>query len=304
MHQVSFQILSRGQWRLEAADWSRMFFRRWLNCVSFLISCRRRAVCRYGETTPEPRRYGDEVVNAGQNIGVNGPVSTWTSIPRSVLGTLNPSIRLSILLMNSMSDVLHSDAFAPKGTNSASSIDEILNSQICHIIRAGGECVESVVAKYFDGVHKWLPIISKKRFYERLQFFQSMPTADFSILLLTMHLMAQHPSPDFDADQDREILYLATKSLFTQVQTFIPSSMCLAQAGIILARYEHGHGMIEAAYITIGTTSRIASAIGIDLSQCSQEMQGTDAWFDEEEALATWWGLVICDRYAITSMPC
>jgi hypothetical protein len=205
--------------------------------------------------------------------------------------------------MNSISDVLHTDALAPKATQSPSSIDEIFNSQICHIIRAGGESIESVVARYFNGVHKWLPIISQKRFCDRLQFSQTMPTADFSILLLTMHLIAQHPCSDYDIDQDREILYLATKTLFTQVQSFIPSSMSLAQAGTILARYEHAHGMVEAAYITIGTSSRIASAIGIDFSQCSQEMQGTDAWFDDEEALSTWWGLVICDRYAvITSM--
>ncbi|TVY41846.1 hypothetical protein LOCC1_G004833 [Lachnellula occidentalis] len=111
-----------------------------------------------------------------------------------------------------------------------------------------------------------------------------------------MHLMAQQPSSDFDVDQDREILYLATKTLFTQVQTFIPSSMCLVQAGVILASYERGHERIEAAYITIGTAARLASAIGIDTAQCSQELQGSDIWFDEEEALATWWGLMICDR--------
>jgi len=196
-----------------------------------------------------------------------------------------------------MSDVLYSDALGPKDTQSNTSIDNIFHSQVCHLIRTDGDYIESVASRHFNGVHKWLPIVSRKRFYDRLQFFQSLPTADFSILLLAMHLMAQRPSSDFDADQDREILYLATKTLFTQVQTFIPSSMCLVQTGIILASYERAHGMIEAAYISIGTTARLACAIGIDSAQCSQELQGSDAWLDEEEALATWWGLVICDRY-------
>lgn len=200
--------------------------------------------------------------------------------------------------MNSISDVLHSDALGTKSTQSTTSIDSIINLQVCHIIRAGGESVEGVISSHFSGVHKWLPIISMKRFYDRFHFSQLPPTADFSILLLAMRLIAQHTSSDSDEDQDREILYLATKTLFTQVQTFIPSSMCLVQAAVIIARYEHAHGMIEAAYTSIGTSSRLASVIGIDNAQCSQELQGSDAWFDEEEALATWWGLVICDRYA------
>ncbi|TVY40930.1 hypothetical protein LSUB1_G002748 [Lachnellula subtilissima] len=268
-------------------------------CDKKLPSCsqciKRRAVCRYGEHL-EPRRYGDDIINACQNIGVNGPTSTWTAIPRSILGKLNPGIRLSILLMNSMSDVLYSDALGPNDAPSATSIDNIIHSQVCHLIRTDGNYIESVASKHFQGVHKWLPIISKKRFYDRLQYFQLHPTADFSMLLLTMHLMAQQPSSDFDVDQDREILYLATKTLFTQVQTFIPSSMCLVQAGVILASYERGHERIEAAYISIGTAARLACAIGIDTAQCSQELQGSDRWFDEEEALATWWGLTICDR--------
>ncbi|KAE8442215.1 hypothetical protein EG329_003744 [Mollisiaceae sp. DMI_Dod_QoI] len=111
-----------------------------------------------------------------------------------------------------------------------------------------------------------------------------------------MRLVTQHPSVDPEADQDREVLYLATKTLFAQVQAFMPSSLFLVQAGVILGHYEHAHGMIEAAYVTVGTCGRMACAIGMHNKQCSAEMQGTDAWVEDEEVLCTWWGLMILDR--------
>lgn len=199
--------------------------------------------------------------------------------------------------MNSLSDVLPLNAFDSKASEASATSDNILSSQIRHIIEADGKYIDDVVQRYFQGVHLWLPILSKKRFRDRLANFQAVPTADFAILLLLMRLITQHPSPDPDVDQDREVLYLASKTLFAQVQAFIPSSLYLVQAGVILATYEHAHGMIEAAYVTIGTSARMACALGLHNKPCSMEMQGTNAWLDDEEALATWWGLMICDRY-------
>jgi Fungal specific transcription factor domain len=180
--------------------------------------------------------------------------------------------------------------------------NDIFSSQIRHIIETDGKCIDDVVLRYFQGVHIWLPIISKKRFLNRLPHFEAALPADFAILLLLMRLITQHPSPDPVMDQDRKVLYLASKSLFVQVQAFIPSSLYLVQAGVMLATYEYAHGMIEAAYITIGTSERIACVLGLHNKSCSVEMQGTDAWLDDEEALATWWGLMICDRY-VTKTP-
>jgi Fungal specific transcription factor domain len=209
---------------------------------------------------------------------------------------LCPTVRLSLLLMNSLSDVLPSN-FESKDSAASATSNSVFSSQIRHIIERDGKYIDDVVVRYFQGVHLWLPIISKKRFRDRFAHFQATPTADFALLLLLMRLIIQHPSPDPDMDQDREVLYLASKTLFAQVQAFVPSSLFLVQAGVMLATYEHAHGMIEAAYVTIGTSARMACALGLHTKPCSMEMQGTDAWLDDEEALATWWGLMICDRY-------
>ena len=198
--------------------------------------------------------------------------------------------------MNSLSDVLPSN-FESKDSAASATSNSVVSSQIRHIIERDGKYIDDVVGRYFQGVHHWLPIISKKRFRDRFAHFQVTPTADFALLLLLMRLIIQHPSLDPDTDQDREVLYLASKTLFAQVQAFVPSSLFLVQVGVMLATYEHAHGMIEAAYVTIGTSARMACALGLHTKPCSMEMQGTDAWLDDEEALATWWGLMICDRY-------
>ena len=126
---------------------------------------------------------------------------------------LCPTVRLSLLLMNSLSDVLPPN-FDPKSSAASASSDSVFSSQVRHIIQADGKYIDDVVVRYFQGVHHWLPIISKKRFRDRFAHFQAVPTADFALLLLLMRLITQHPSPDPDIDQDREVLYLASKTLF------------------------------------------------------------------------------------------
>ena len=204
------------------------------------------------------------------------------------------SISLSTaMLMDSLSNVFSSNTAAP---NQKPDVASQVYSQICHIIRADGHYIHHFTSRYFRGVHRWLPIISRNRFNKRLGDFGNAPSADFSILLLTIRLITQHPSRDSGKDQDREVLYIATKTLFAQVQSYAASSLSMVQASILLATYEHGHGMIEAAYITIGTAARMAFAAGLHNKQCFDEPRSTDEWTEEEEALSTWWGLVICDR--------
>lgn len=199
--------------------------------------------------------------------------------------------------MSSLSEVFPSNTLDPRVSQEFTTTDSVMASQVSQIIRVEGKHLEEILLNYFESIHLWLPIISRKRFHDRYTHFQTAPTADFSILLLAMRLITQHPSTDPEMEQDREVLYLATKTLFAQVQAFVPFSLHLVQAGVILSHYEHAHGMIEAAYVTIGTTARMAFAMGLHNKPCSAEVEGSDAWLEDEEALSTWWGLVICDRY-------
>ena len=206
------------------------------------------------------------------------------------------------MLMDSLSDALLLPPTDTTRKQEFATTHGTIHSQVCHIIESDGQYIGDIVSKYFKGIHQWLPIISKERFNQRLKNIQSVPTADFSMLLLTMGLITQCPSVDLQKKRDREVFYLATKTLLAQVQTLVQYSLRSIQAGVILAMYEHGHGMIEASYVTIGTAARMAFAMGLHNRKFSEEPKGTYGWFAEEEALSTWWGLVICDRCVTSSL--
>lgn len=70
--------------------------------------------------------------------------------------------------------------------------DGIFHLRIYGIIRAYGKYVDEITVKYFQGVHRWLPIISRSRFQDRLVVIPSCPAADFSILLLSMCLVTHN----------------------------------------------------------------------------------------------------------------
>lgn len=205
------------------------------------------------------------------------------------------------MLASSLSDILPSNVTDSKLSQTFPSTDSVVHLQVMHVIGVGGKKPEEVIVRYFRGVHTWLPIMSRRRFRERYMHFQAAPAADFSVLLLAMRLLIQPPSPDSAAEQDREFLYLATKSFLAQVQAFIPSSLFLVQAGVILGHYERAHGLTEAAYVTVGICARMAYAMNMHNKQCSGELPGSDAWVEDEEVLCTWWGLVILDRYVLAS---
>jgi hypothetical protein len=213
---------------------------------------------------------------------------------------MSPNIRLSVMLMESLSEFLPSRLLNNNNPSSTqATTNDIFHTQICRIVLTDGQCIKKISSTYFRGIHRWLPIIAQKRFEDRLMTFNKDPAADFSLLLLCIVLITQHPNKDLSNGHDRDVIYLATKTLFTQIRSFIPNSLYLIQAGIILASHEHAHGMIEAAYDTIGITARMAFAMDMHKKSTSIEIQGTDAWVLNEEALATWWGLVICDRFVL-----
>lgn len=174
--------------------------------------------------------------------------------------------------------------------------ENIFHFQAYNIIRSDGEQIDSIASRYFRGTHLWLPIVSRRSFYQRLQTFQSVPAADLAVLILSMKLLNRYPSANPHQEQEREVLYLATKTIFIQIHAVKSSSVWLIQAGIIIATYEQAHGMLENAYVSIGICARLAFSIDLQKKKRSEQPIGSEAWYEDEEAFATWWGLVICDR--------
>lgn len=187
--------------------------------------------------------------------------------------------------------------------------------QVHSLIRATGQFVDEVSARYFQGVHHHLPVISRTRFNSSLVTLGSTPSASFSVLLLSICLVTSSPelgrasgSATRTQQVDRRSLHLATRSLLAQAQAVFPPSLHLVQAGLLLSLYEFAYGCPDMALATIAGCARMGYAARIHVhirppQQAPGSLKtdvatdrGTDYWLRNEEAANTWWGVVICER--------
>ncbi|KAF7585881.1 hypothetical protein BBP40_009941 [Aspergillus hancockii] len=202
--------------------------------------------------------------------------------------TSSPIIRSSLLLSNTLSDVLQSEP-----TN----IDSTLYLQVFRIIRTAGLLVDDFSDRYFRGIHSFIPIISRIRFNDHLVRCGGSPSASFSVLLLSMCLITYHPELTTQALSpiDQATLYLTTKSLYTQVQSTFPASLHLIQAGVLISAYEYATRKPHDAFASISICARMGYAARLHLAS---PVEGLDpiTHLQAEEETNTWWGIVICER--------
>ncbi|OKL57679.1 hypothetical protein UA08_07197 [Talaromyces atroroseus] len=123
-------------------------------------------------------------------------------------------------------------------------------------------------AKFFTHIHPWMPIISKKRFYEHYLTSPIHSTPEIVLLLLlAIKLITNLPLRN-----PRTELYHAVKHFHLQVEGSSTLSIQTLQAGVLLALYELGHGIYPAAILGIGACPRYAHAMGKTLSRYSTPM--------------------------------
>ena len=255
----------------------------------------RSVICHYA--APTPAREPDFKAMNAKNMPSGESFKLWSVPADSRFQRTCPSIRSSQLLTDSLSNALPSSLLDPKTLVEPKTFDSILHLQVCHIIGAYGKYVDDISVRYFQGVHRWLPVISRHRFHDRLVNFQDPATADFSILLLTMCLITSQPAlGSEDESSNQETLYLTTKMLFAHAQAFNPNSTNMIQAALLIATYEYAHGMSDAAYISIGTCARMAFAAGLQKSRVPQMFIDDRSRLKDAEEKNLWWGIVICER--------
>lgn len=200
-------------------------------------------------------------------------------------------VRTNLLLSTTLSDALLS---------SPTNIDSAIYLQTLRIIREAGQFVDEISARYFHGIHSFIPIVSRSRFHETLVNFGTPPPAAFSTLLLAMCLITHYPEgySQNTSSIDQSSLYMAAKTMFTQVQSSSPPTLHLIQTGIIIATYEYANSKIDNALATIAICARMGYTARIHLSDPSQKLED-DGYLQAEEEANTWWGIVICERYDI-----
>ncbi|PWY82111.1 hypothetical protein BO70DRAFT_259030, partial [Aspergillus heteromorphus CBS 117.55] len=98
-----------------------------------------------------------------------------------------------------------------------------------------------------------------------------------------------------EPDALREAMYEAVKTLFWDKDSVSRPSLSLIQAGLLLAVYEYGHGLLNASFVTIGVCSSMAQLSGLCNPGCPP-LPRTGSLVSEDEMLHTWWGILVHER--------
>lgn len=119
---------------------------------------------------------------------------------------------------------------------------------------------------YFNTIHRWMPIISKKRIDLGIPFQGGGP--DLAMLFLAMKLVTTRPD-------STESLYETTRAFFRTLEADNVISIRCLQAMILVALYEYSHSLYPSAWMTVGACSRYADIIGLSPSgRCLKIIEG------------------------------
>lgn len=161
--------------------------------------------------------------------------------------------------------------------------------------------IRSVAFKFFASVHTYLPIISKKIFYDLLINPLFPRRADVAFLCLCMKLIAWKPSAHDSEPQIAD--YQAAKQYLLELESVGVLTVPLLQGRLLISMYEFGHGIYPAAYLSIGTCAAHAIALGLDDKRDSDEGRRSLSWVEQEERRRVWWAIVILERFVFQTIP-
>ncbi|ETN37564.1 uncharacterized protein HMPREF1541_07186 [Cyphellophora europaea CBS 101466] len=156
--------------------------------------------------------------------------------------------------------------------------------------------VRDIVDRYFENVHLWLPIVSKKRTQLTLEKPAPDIPADLALLLLAMKLIGQggHQNPI----EAQSPLYWMAKHCFSLVESGGLMTVQFLQSALLITAYEIGNAIYPAAYLSSGHCTRIGILMGIhDRHHAPQILRKSGAWSEVEEIKRCWWAAMLFDRY-------
>jgi hypothetical protein len=153
---------------------------------------------------------------------------------------------------------------------------------------------------YWDKIHWWMPIISKKRFYGHSLNPLVPHGVDVLLLLASMKLILWHPQ-----DEPQPVTeYNAIRHAILEAESSGVLTIQLLQARILLTIYEFGHGMYPAAYLSVGSCARLGTAMNVNKClMATQLVVSPAAALEAEERRRSWWAILMLDRF-VTLISC
>ncbi|EHK39475.1 hypothetical protein TRIATDRAFT_323033 [Trichoderma atroviride IMI 206040] len=167
---------------------------------------------------------------------------------------------------------------------------------------------EEIGNRFFNTIHAWLPMVSRKRFYEDLRIHSEnlSASADLAFLLLGMKLMTWQPLSEDDVSPvkqtARTATYIETKRFGFELEASGMFSLRVLQGLLLVAFYEVGHAIYPAAFMSIAACVRYAHALGIHPGGL-QRLKLPLTWVEEEERKRVWWAAFLLDRFVSLSCP-
>ncbi|RFU73220.1 fungal specific transcription factor, partial [Trichoderma arundinaceum] len=149
----------------------------------------------------------------------------------------------------------------------------------------------NVAAIFFKTIHTWIPIFSRKRFFNNILNPLSQWDPERILLILSMKLCCQPLSND--GDDGRSPLYRAIKNFHYEMEAAGVLSIHVLQANILIAVYEMAQAIYPVAFLTVGACARYGMALGID----KLEEESQYPWPETEEKRRAWWAILALDRY-------
>ncbi|KAL7931889.1 fungal-specific transcription factor domain-containing protein [Trichoderma chlorosporum] len=185
---------------------------------------------------------------------------------------------------------LDSEFLTPQGSNSLS------GSHHPQLYQTLSEQPDSdrvaLCEEYLKTVHKWLPMVSRKRLLNELNSDPAEVDGCLAIFLLCVKAFST---------QDGECArtsshYLLARSLCSEAESAGFVSLRLVQALVLLTVYELSHAIYPCAYSTLGRASRLGILLGIYDRKNNRLFKLPETWTLREEQRRTWWAIFLLDR--------
>ncbi|KAM7209364.1 Fungal specific transcription factor domain containing protein [Naviculisporaceae sp. PSN 640] len=172
----------------------------------------------------------------------------------------------------------------------------------------GGTAIQDSISAYFETIHPWWPIISRKRMTIGTSLWEGGP--DLAMLFLAMKLITSSSSSFSPSGFHSGILYSGTSSpaedpIYISAKQFLSqleASGCLSlphlQAMILVTLYEIGHGIYPSAWMSVATCARYIEIIGLpSFKESSVVLGSVTTWTELEERRRCWWAVYVLDRF-------
>lgn len=188
-----------------------------------------------------------------------------------------------------------------QGLTSAAADGQPSHGRVSSLIDTHKRHFEEMVEAFFSSYHKWVPIVHQGSFRERCNIPQTDRSRGFSSLILSMSLSTRSFMDRGKPDSLRVALYSTLKGLLWNPESIERPTLALVQSGVMLSAYEYGQGQCDAAYMTICLSLSMAQVCGLS-KPCPGHHQPPlpipGFWTPEDEALRTWWAILIHERFA------